>query len=127
MVIKNDNATVEQAIAKLNDKAQKETAKDRKATAIYSAVKAALEDFCRQDVTFADAILKSTGTLGACCEKAVEGSGNSISDIEVYRKAAKFYFPKAEVEFQMKLILDVKEVSKEEPKKAVVLNLFDLL
>ena len=127
MILRNDDAIITGAIEKLREKNQKEAAKDRKATAIYSAVLKTLEDFCYQDVRFAEAIMKSAGTLGACCEEIAKGSGNSISDIEVYRKAVKYYFPNAKIEFQMKLVLDQEQNFQEETKAAVVLNLFDML
>ena len=125
MVIKNNAATVAQAIERLNDKQQHEGAKDRKAVAVLPSVKKQLEDFCRQNAAFAEAVLSSKGTLGECCEKAVSGCGNSISDIETYRRSVQYYIPDARIEFKMQLIMDKSPV--EPSQKAIVLNLFDLV
>lgn len=76
----------------------------KKGSAVSGAVKAALEDFCRQNHEFEQAVLQG-GTLADCIEHTVKGCGNSISDIEVYRKAVEFYFPTAKI--QMSMILDL--------------------
>lgn len=68
--------------------------------AMKSAVKAALEEFCRQDAEFAQAVAQG-GSFADCMKKVAEGVGNSISDLEVFRRAVGFYFPGATVEFQM--------------------------
>lgn len=76
----------------------------KKASVVSGAVTAALEDFCRQNHEFEQAVLQG-GSLADCIEHTVKGCGNSISDIEVYRKAVEFYFPTAKI--QMSMILDL--------------------
>ena len=76
----------------------------KKGSAVSGAVKAALEDFCRQNHEFEQAVLQG-GSLADCIEHTVKGCGNSISDIEVYRKAVEFFFPTAKI--QMSMILDL--------------------
>lgn len=76
----------------------------KKGSAVSGAVKTALEDFCRQNHEFEQAVLQG-GSLADCIEHTVKGCGNSISDIEVYRKAVEFYFPTAKI--QMSMILDL--------------------
>lgn len=76
----------------------------KKGSAVSGAVTAALEDFCRQNHEFEQAVLQG-GSLAECVEHTVKGCGNSISDIEVYRKAVEFYFPTAKV--HMALTIDL--------------------
>ena len=52
----------------------------------------------------------------------MKGCGSHISDIEVYRRAARFYFPNSEVEFVMTITIvgdepDEKYLNKEPKKK----------
>ncbi len=61
--------------------------------------------FCGQDNEFAQAIVQSDKTLSEACEYAVKACGNSISDIEVYRRTVEFYFPGATVEMKMTIDL----------------------
>lgn len=56
------------------------------------------EEFCL-------AIKNSEATLKDCCKEIMKGVGNHISDIDVYRKAAQFYFKDAEIEFNMSIII----------------------
>lgn len=76
----------------------------KKGSAVSGAVTAALEDFCRQNSEFEQAVLQG-GSLADCIEHTVKGCGNSISDIEVYRKAVEFYFPTALIRTSMTLDL----------------------
>jgi hypothetical protein len=76
----------------------------KKGSAVSGAVTAALEDFCRQNHEFEQAVLQG-GSVADCIESTVKGSGSSISDLEVYRKAVEFYFPTAKVCMTMTLDL----------------------
>ena len=58
--------------------------------------------------------LKTRRTLSDCCGQIVRGVGNSISDIEVYRRAVQFYFPNSEIEFKMNILLTGEAPSEEE-------------
>lgn len=75
-----------------------------KGKAVSKAVISALEDFCHQNSEFEQAVMQG-GKVGDCIESTVKGSGNSISDLEVYKKAVQFYFPGAKV--HMSLTLDL--------------------
>ena len=65
--------------------------------------------------------------------KAVaKGVGNSLSDIEAYRRAVQFYFPGATVQMQMTIDLigsaaGEAKPGKEEKPGGIVLNLEDFL
>ena len=76
---------------------------DSKPKAVSSAVAIALKDFANQEPEFAEAIYQSDKTLSDCCTEIMKGVGQSISDIEVYKKAVGFYFPGADISFSMKI------------------------
>lgn len=100
MIILGNWAT--QAVEKLEK--EKKTVSGRKEEAMSAAVMATLKDFCVQNEEFAQAIVQG-GTFGDCMKTVAKGVGNSISDIEAYKKAVKFYFPGAKV--SMKLGIDL--------------------
>ena len=58
--------------------------------------------------------MKTRRTLSDCCGQIIRGVGNSISDIEVYRRAVQFYFPNSEIEFKMNILLTGEAPSEEE-------------
>jgi len=95
---------------------------DKKGEAVKQYVADTLKDFCKKNKDFAKVVYLTKRTLSDCIESAMRGCGNSISDIEVYRKVAKFYFPNSEVEFQMNIIVgekpDEKYLNKENKKTA---------
>lgn len=95
----------ERAISKLQQELKEFQSKDLKAKAVKDAVADALIDFCKQDDEFAQAIVQSDKTLSDCCNDAVKGTGNSASDIEIFQKAAKFYFQTAKIHFTMTIDL----------------------
>ena len=121
-----------QAVKKLTDEKGKVSGNKEKAMA--GAVLAALKDFCLQDEEFAQAIVQG-GSFADCMKKVASGVGNSISDIEAYKKAVQFYFPGAEVKMQLTIDLIGKAAGKgkakeqpksvEEPAPSLVLNLAD--
>lgn len=86
---------------------------DKYGNAMKSAVHQALLDFCRQDREFAQAVVQ--GGSFADCMKAVGKcvTGNSISDIQAYSEAVKFYFPGAGIDVKMTINLCA-EVEKQE-------------
>lgn len=70
---------------------------------ISSAVRDALIQFCEQEPEFNQAIEQSGKTFNDCLDEISKGVGQSISDIEVYRRAVKFYFPTADIHFEMRI------------------------
>lgn len=86
-----------EAIKKLKDC----KVKGNKENAIKSDVIRVLTDFCKQEPEFAQAIAQSDKSLNDCLGYCVKGAGNSISDIEVYRRACAFWFPTATVNMVM--------------------------
>jgi len=88
---------------KLYDELKKcEKSKDRKVRVIAQPVATKLIKFSL-DKDFGLTIQKSDKTLLDCCTSILEDVGPSISDIEVYKRAVKFYFPEADIEFSMNI------------------------
>lgn len=86
---------------------------DKYGNAMKGEVHQALLDFCRQDNEFAQAVVQ--GGSFSDCMKAVGKcvTGNSISDIQAYGAAVKFYFPGAGIDVKMTINLCA-EVEKQE-------------
>lgn len=74
-------------------------------TAIASETAKALKLFCEQQPEFEQAIEQSGKSFQECLNSIAKGVGKSISDLEVYNKAVKFYFTTAEVHFNMSIDL----------------------
>lgn len=75
---------------------------DRYGSAMKTAVVKALEDFCRQSEVFAEAV--AHGRSFEECMKAVsKGISGSISDLEAYQRAVKYYMKDADVRFCMEI------------------------
>ena len=95
----------------------------QKGNAVKNAVVTALTDFCRQNSEFAQAVEQSYKSVADCIEYTVKKAGNSISDLDVYKKAVEFYFPGATVKCQLTVDLGDGGFSNEKS----VLSLDDLL
>ena len=117
----------EQALGKLAEGKKAVTGQKEKIMA--GPVAEQLKDFCRQDEEFAQAVCQG-GTFADCMNAVAKGVGNSISDLDAYKRAVEFYFPGAKVHMQLTidLIGDAAPKQKEEPvaeQKPLVLNLLD--
>lgn len=95
--------------------------KGHKEGAMKAAVKTALLDFCRQDEEFAQAVVQG-GSFPECMAAVAKGVGNSISDLDAYKRAVSFYFPGAAVSMIMRIDL-CGSVRGEEPEEDNVLRL----
>ena len=124
-MVHNSELVIKAALDKLDDPKQQQGKSDRKANAVFPSVLKVLKDFCKQDAAFADVVVKQSKTVGTCCEEVCKNVGNYISDIDLYKKVVAFYFPKATIEFQMKIVTE--RVSTPEASSAVILNLFDMM
>lgn len=89
---------------------------DRYASAMKDAVCDALDGFCKQDGEFAQAVVQG-GTFEDCMKMVALGCGSSISDLEAFRRAVRFYFPGANVKFQMSVNLCASVEADEEPEQ----------
>lgn len=97
--------------------------KGQKEKVMSSAVMKALLDFCRQSQEFAKAVVEGKSFVD-CMTAVGKGVGNSISDLDAYKKAVKFYFPTAEVEMQLSINLQNCQQTAKKPA-GIVLNLRD--
>ena len=79
--------------------------KGRHAQVIAKPTADALMEFCRQEPEFEQAIMQSGKTFDDCLAAITKGIGSAISDLEVYSRAVKFYFPVAAVRFRMEIDL----------------------
>ena len=93
----------EMAIAKLR-KEQKSAKYDKYAQIMKDGVCKALEDFCRQDEEFAQAVYQG-GSFEDCMKAVAQNCGHGISDLEAYRRAVQFYFRGADIRFRMEINL----------------------
>ncbi|WP_440554592.1 hypothetical protein [Vescimonas sp.] len=99
---------------------------DRHGAAVFKPVVAALEDFCRQDAEFAQAVVQG-GSVENCVMHVVKGAGSSLSDLEAYKRAAAFFFPGCVVEMKLTIYMSKHDVPDTDSaaNKAVVLDLAD--
>ena len=96
------NEFFEEAKKKLNDGLK--TVNGQKQKVMAPAVHDALLDFCRQDAEFSQAVAQGS-SFADCMDAVAKGVGQSISDLEAFRKAVQFYFPGADISFQMRIDL----------------------
>lgn len=96
---------------------------DAKAGAMKKAVCDALVSFCEQDEEFAQAVVQGE-SFEKCMQAVAKGVGNSISDLEAYRRAVQFYFKGAEISFKMEIDVCPNRVKQDKP---VLLDLGDFL
>lgn len=117
------------AIQKLKAEFKEIKSADRKVAAVKEYVMQALVSFCEQNAEFAQAVVQSNASLEKCIEKAVSGSGTSISDLELCQKAAVFYFPGCRVEFKMQIRMSEYEATDTDSTKGkrIELDLEDLI
>ena len=97
------NIYLDKALKKLEEE-YKSGSFDKYANIMKSAVKDTLADFCRQEEEFAQAIVQG-GSFTDCMKAVAKSCGTGISDLEAYRRAVRFYFPGAEIRFQMTIDL----------------------
>lgn len=91
--------------------------------AMKQAVKEAVLEFCKQNGEFAQAVAQG-GSFADCMKAVAKNCGQSMSDLEAYKRAVAFYFKGATVRFRMEVDLmgDVPQKT-----KPVVLDLTDFL
>ena len=85
--------------------------KDRYGKVVARPVEDALISFCRQQGEFAQAVVQSDKGFADCIAHVVKGIGQSLSDLEAYRKAVGFWFPGAVVD----MVLSIRMSEYEEP------------
>lgn len=117
-----------QAIEKLDR--EKSAVTGNKEKAMAGQILEAIKDFCKQEPEFAQAVVQGK-SFADCMKEVARGVGNSISDIDAYKKAVCFYFPGAKVNMQLTvdLIGDAADPMEETQtgKNAMILDLEDFL
>ncbi len=121
------NIYLDKALKKLEEE-YKSGSFDKYANIMKSAVKDTLADFCRQDDEFAQAVVQG-GSFTDCMKAVAKSCGTGISDLEAYRRAVRFYFPGAEIRFQMTidLIGDAAKADETENAGALILDIMQFL
>ncbi len=76
-----------------------------------------LTHFCEESAQFAEVVYKTKRTLSNCCGEVMKGTGNYVSDIDVYRGIVRAYFPNADVKFLMNIEINGAAPSEEEMAK----------
>lgn len=66
-------------------------------SAVKDYVRDVLLDAISQSEPLAQVIFDFKRTFADCLKETMKGCGSSISDIEVYRRALRFYFPNSEI------------------------------
>ena len=87
------------------DRELKEFNGNKYGKAVYTYVANVLRDFCEQNERFAEVVYKTKRSLSDCCAEIMKGCEQHISDIEVYRRATKLYFPNSEIECIMTITI----------------------
>lgn len=111
----SDEEIKQSAVKKLTDEDKLADKNNRYISAVHTAVLNALCEFCRQNTEFAQAICQSDKHFTVCLTEIVKGISGSISDLDLYTRAVKFYFSTATVHFQM--LIDVGDGVLAEPLK----------
>jgi len=102
------------------------TVTGRHEAVMKDAVRKTLEDFCRQDGEFAQAVAQGK-SFTDCMHRVAQGVGGSISDLEAYKRAVQFYFPGAEIRMSMSIDLIGSAAETGETQSGIVLDLTDFL
>lgn len=103
-------------------KEMKSTKLGQKELAIADHVAEKLILFSENEI-FGLAIQNKEEKLSDCCKEIMKGVKNYISDIEVYKRAAQFYFPRSSIDFTMTVnIGDVLNASKNNKKINISLD-----
>ena len=105
--------------------AERKQVKGQKETAMANAVLDMLHEFCIQSSVFAKAVAEG-GSFADCMSAVAKGVGNSISDIDAYKKAVRFYLPGADIVVRMDIQMAAQS-QKEEPIQSMSFSLEDLL
>lgn len=78
---------------------------------LVSFLRSTLCSFCEQSEEFAAAVMADGKSLEGCVNdmKVPQGERVSMSDFDVYRMAAQYFFPEADVEWSMKISVPAKK------------------
>lgn len=114
------------AVRKLKEADLKATKLDRMQEYLAPYVTDTCARFCEQNEDFAAAVMAEGKSLVGCLQ-ALKLPGQGLgycSDFDVYRMAAQYFFPEADVEYSMKISMPAK---KQTPAKVLTLTMEQLL
>ena len=97
--------------------------------AIAEGVAEALKTFCGQSREFKQAVEQSDKSFKDCLDSiatSIKGK-KSVSDFEVYKAAAEFYFSGAVIHFEMRIDLGEDIEPQEQAKNSTCISLDSLL
>lgn len=116
------------AVEQLNEQ-HKKAKYGQKAKVMAKPTLDALISFCEQSEDFAEAVHDCSKTFQDCMASVEKGIGNTLSDIDAYTKAVKFYMPTANIDVVMTIATsDQSDKTKSTAAdKTINLNLLDLL
>lgn len=89
----------------------------QKEKAISKFAAETLTHFSQESPQFAEVVCKTRRTLSDCCAEVMKGTGDYVSDIDVYRGIVRAYFPNADVKFLMNIEINGAAPSEEEMAK----------
>ena len=104
---------------------ERKQVKGQKESAMADAVLDMVHEFCVQNSKFAKAVVEG-GNFADCMKAVAKGIGNSISDVDAYKKAVQFYMPGADIVVQMQ-IHTAAASNEQAPAQTMLLSLDDLL
>lgn len=105
------------AVAKIDTELKAFTGGQKEKT-VSPFVAATITKFCNDNARFAEVVYKTTRTLSDVCREVMAGTGNQVSDFEVYRGAVQSYFPNAEIHCYMSIIITGAPPTDDEIKRA---------
>lgn len=106
---------------------ERDAVKGQKERVMANAVLMAVHDFCIQSKTFARAVAEG-GSFVDCMSAVAKGTGNSISDLDAYKKAVQFYLPGADIKMEMTIKLPSEDAGQAPTQPQIIsFNLADLL
>lgn len=110
--------------SKLTQKQKEEVLAQARLSVVAGKASEMLCNLCQLDEGFAQAVAEG-GTLEDCLRKALQGVLYEISDLDLVKKCAEFYFPTAKVLMEMTIDITAETAPAESANSGVVMH-FDL-
>lgn len=123
------NEIIMQAISRLTDELE-QIKGNRYVECVKNQTAEALMDCCNKSADFAERVVNSEKSLYDCLNAICKGIASSISDAELFNRAVQFYFPEAEIRWNIEIICPASKnapltAAQEKPERKVI-SIFDL-
>lgn len=92
----SDKVTKELRDSKISQKQKEAIMADARVSIVADTACDALSNFCRQNETFAKAVVEG-GSLSDCVKQVMGDTVYAISDLDIFKKCAEYYFPSAKI------------------------------